>query len=100
MTMQKEQPELPKNWHWGIGNRSAGHYTYWLYTDRIEGGYEAQVWWDNGNGGNHHVAFYEILGVKDSGDVDVCEYPCYTSQHSSEDEAVNAAIEQARQLEP
>jgi len=94
-----DEPEIPENWHWGVGNRGASYYTHWLYTDRVDDGYEAEVYWDKGGDGTHKVVFYEILGVKEDGDPDVCEYPCHTSHHDSEAEALQAAAEHAHEIE-
>lgn len=98
------ETEAPPKWHWGIGNRSSNHYTYWLYTNKIlfedgDFGYEAEIYWDGPPGRNEHVVnFYEIERLKDDGDVVVCEYPCYSTTHDSEEEAVQDAITKAREL--
>lgn len=93
-----EKPEVPDGWHWSISNRSSHYYTHWLYTDHVEGGYEAQVYWDKGGRGYHYVNFYEILGVRDDGDPNVSDYPCKSAKFESEEAALQYAAETAEEL--
>jgi hypothetical protein len=96
-----EAQDAPDGWHWGIGNNSSSHYTYWLYTNAMlyrdgEFGYEAQIYWDKGQ--QHTVVFYEIEKMKQDGDPVVSPYPCYCEGFDTEDDAISAAIEKATEL--
>lgn len=92
-----DYPELPDGWEWWSGDRSSSYYTRWFGTEfRMGGalagkhglgGYEGEVYWDEG--GDHHVAIYPITGVGDDDPI-VDEYPAVRGSYDSEQEALDA----------
>lgn len=90
-------PEMPNGWAWWSGNVSAGHYTRWFGTeyrrggdlvgvDGSIGGFEGQVYWDEGN--DHTVEIIPITGVEN--DDPVTGYATITRQYGTMQEAVEA----------
>lgn len=103
MERRPERPEAPDGWHWGIGSRSAGFYTHWLYTDAVlyndgEFGWECEVYWDLGGDGTHKVAFYQYESMNPNGDHRVCDYPTHAKRFGTEEEALQYAVQKAAEL--
>lgn len=95
-----EKRDAPNGWHWGTGNRSSTHYTYWMYTDKAlypdgEFGYECQMWWDKG--GKHHVHFIQYTKIRQDGDYEY-DYPTHQRSFETEKEAIEYAVEKAAEL--
>ena len=90
----------PEGWHWGIGNTGSGHYTKWLYTDKMlyqDGafGWECQIWHDEP--GQHHVQFIQYTRIKPDGDPEY-DYPTRSRSFDTKREAIKYAQEAASEL--
>lgn len=97
-TAQRRQ--APNGWRWGVGNRSATHYTHHLQTDKVlyddgKFGWEAEIYWDRGS--EHTVVFRQITRLKDNGDL-LFEHPSHVESFENEDNAFAYAIAKASQL--
>lgn len=92
-------PDLPDGWEWWSGNAGPSHYTHWFGTEDAEGGYEGEVYWDEGGGGEHHVQIYPIEGIRDDGDPEVSEYPERSPSYDSKQEAIEAVPELIESLD-
>lgn len=98
-------PEPPKHWHWGLGEASDHYYDRWLYTNAVlyreedsrgrHHGYEIHIYWDEG--GPHYVDLIPIIELRNDGDVEY-GYPDTIGEFDTEAEAIEAAIEQAKEL--
>ena len=96
-----EYPDLPSGWSWWSGSRGGSHYTRWFGTDYRMGGdlagdyglggFDAELYWDRGNG--HHVHLYPILGFRSDGDPKVGEYPVARGSYDTAQEAIDAVPE-------
>ena len=108
----------PEGWHWGIGNTGSGHYTKWLYTDKMlyqdgQFGWECQIWHDSP--GKHHVQFIQYTRIKPDGDLASStddasrtsvkqtsdpeyDYPTRTRSFDTKREAIKYAQEAASEL--
>lgn len=99
MTGAPTPPDLPRGWQWASGSRTAGSYTRWFQTEfRMGGalagvhglgGYDGDVYWDDGNG--HTVQIHPITGV--TGDDPVYGYPVVTREFDTEQAALDAVPE-------
>ena len=96
--------KAPDGWHWGLGNAGSGHYTKWLYTDKMlyqDGafGWECQIWHDakpKGDG-KHRVQFIQYTRIKPDGDPEY-DYPTRTRSFDTKREAIKYAQEAASEL--
>ncbi|OYR58491.1 hypothetical protein [Halorubrum halodurans] len=96
-----EFPDLPRGFEWWSGERGTAYYTRWFGTSfRMGGslagkhglgGYDGEMFWDEG--GDHYVAIYPILGVREGGDPEVSEYAVSRGRYSTEQAALDAVPE-------
>lgn len=92
-----EYPDLPNEWEWWSGNSGPSHYTHWFGTEEAEGGYEGEVYWDEG--GDHHVAIYPVKGIREDGDPNVSEYADARGSYETKQAAINAIPELIKDLD-
>jgi hypothetical protein len=97
-----EYPDLPKGWRWVGGNLSDVSYTDWFETkykmggrmagvgNRL-GGYDGQVYYDEGGNGKHTVVFYPVISPTE--DEFLSPYPDVVEKYDTMQEAVDAVPE-------
>lgn len=93
--MLESVPELPGGWHWGVGEITGESETYWFYTDETPA-YQGELFTDAGQPWT--AVFYEELGYRESGDVEVDEYPTTSMTFETEAEAIEWIQETANNL--
>lgn len=86
---------IPPGWHWGVGEKCGNSVTHWFYTN-LRYHYQGEIYTDPGEPWT--VNFYEEIGKRDDGDVEVAEYPCESGTFDTEKEAEEFLFTTAQKL--
>jgi len=102
-------PSMPTGWEWRSGSQGSGHYTRWFGTtfrmggslvgcaDSL-GGFDGELYWDEGGNGKHHVQIRPITGVDSKYDDPIFGYPAISRSFDSEQEALDAIPKMLEEL--